>query len=253
MPLSILALNVSAPPRDRATRLLEWLWGRDEEVLVLTEVAAGAGSALVGQVCRAAGYAVLGTAGDGERLGTLVVGRGVALEPAGEVPSDLAGRVVSCRIDLDGSPLDLLGVYGRASDPVRYASREQRERKRRWLAGLQDWLPLWRAAGPGEAGAALVAGDLNVVDPLDDLPYVLAEERDFYAWATGDLGLADAYRLRHPDGAEVSWVDHSGAGCRYDHALVSRSLAEQVTSCELVHEPRLDGLSDHSALTLTLR
>lgn len=41
--LSILTLNVSAPPPDRARDLLEYLWHREEDILVLTEVAAGPG------------------------------------------------------------------------------------------------------------------------------------------------------------------------------------------------------------------
>ena len=49
-----------------------------------------------------------------------------------------------------------------------------------------------------------------------------------------------------------SWVGRTGDGCRYDHAFCSRELAGLVTSCQYVHRPRSDKLSDHSALTLHL-
>ncbi|MGB4837330.1 MAG: hypothetical protein WBP28_14775, partial [Nostocoides sp.] len=86
---AILTLNISRPPVQRARLLLDYLWHREEELLVLTETGRGGGSELIGQVCRAAGYAVESSlhAPDGRRrpglsatsLGVLVVGRGVSV------------------------------------------------------------------------------------------------------------------------------------------------------------------------------
>lgn len=241
----MLTLNVSNPPKARAAAMLDWLWHTDEQVLVLTEVGRSAGSQLIEQVCRAAGFAVVAT--DRSELGVLVVGRGVAVRPTPAEPlAVLPGRVAPVLVAAGSSELPVLGVYGAASDPVRYASAAQRARKREWLAAYQAWLVDWLAA---QGDCALVLGDLNIVDPLhtDPLPYVLHEERDLYAALTGPLGLSDAYRATDPTGAGVSWVDHTGVGCRYDHAL-TRGLA--VTACRLDHEPRVARLTDHSALRL---
>jgi exodeoxyribonuclease III len=49
-----------------------------------------------------------------------------------------------------------------------------------------------------------------------------------------------------------SWVGRTGDGYRYDHAFCSRELRDLVISCEYLHAPRADKLSDHSALTLRL-
>ena len=144
--------------------------------------------------------------------------------------------------------LRLLATYGAASDPVRYSSKAQRERKRQWLTAYAAVVQEWTAQG--ERGLGL--GDLNLVDPVHEAPlkYVLAEETATYHALSEVHGLVDAFRQRHPEEAAISWMDHSGVGCRYDHAFVTPDVT--VTACDLVHEPRLDELTDHSALTVTL-
>ena len=54
MPLSLLTVNVGAPSVERAQRQLRWLAARPEEVLVLTETKATAGSALLAEAFAAA-------------------------------------------------------------------------------------------------------------------------------------------------------------------------------------------------------
>lgn len=256
---SLLTLNVSNPPRARAEALLHWLWPREEDVWVLTEVGTGPGSGLLQSVCRAAGFDVQVT--DRSELGVLTVARVGALTPAPATPPALLpGRVDSLvwqpdsdsdsrsRSGSDGSPLRLLATYGAASDPVRYSSKTQRERKRQWLTAYAEVVKEWTAQG--ERG--IVLGDLNLVDPVHDatLKYVLPEEIAAYRSMSEEHGLVDAFRAQHPDDEAVSWMDHSGVGCRYDHAFVTPELA--VEECDLVHAPRVDGLTDHSALTVTL-
>lgn len=256
--LTVLALNVSAPTRERARGLLELLWPDDDEVWVLTETSGGEGTRLIAQVCRAAGHQVLVSdqrAGDGR--GVMVVGRGVAVAVEEEVPEPavLPGRVLPVRVGEQGPTgepaLRLAAVYGAASDPVRYSSSAQRQRKRDWIEAFGSWLPGWRTAYPGPGA---VVGDLNLVDPQhdDELRYVLPEETAALAALESEHGLVDAYRHRHPDAREVSWVDHSGVGCRYDHAFVTADLAPAVLACDLLPGPRESGLTDHSALRLTL-
>lgn len=242
----LLTLNVSNPPKERAERLLHWLWGRDEDVWVLTEVGRGEGSSLMVRVCRAAGYAAVET--DRSDLGVVVVSRTEPLRHDAIAPSPvLPGRVGSFVVGED-DPLRLLAVYGAASDPVRYSSRARRARKREWLAAFDGLVEEWVARpGPG----ALV-GDLNVVDPEheDELRYVLVEEVETYRALGTRHGLRDAYRQVHATDSP-SWVDHSGAGCRYDHAFVTRGV--DVEAADLDDGPRVDGLTDHSALTVTVR
>ena len=272
--LSVLTLNVSAPPEARARELLGWLWveGDDDAVWVLTETSPSAGSRLIARVCRAAGFSVHVTdyAAGGE-LGVMVVVRdpdlAVEVEEV-EGLSVLPGRVLPLRVEGgheggegDGRPLRIAAVYGAASDPVRYSSSAQRQRKRDWIEAFDGWLRGWLCDAGGAAGLAppaVVIGDLNLVDPAhdDELRYVLPEEtallEALQAKGPDGHGLVDAYRRAHPTSREVSWVDHSGVGCRYDHAFVTADLAPRVQGCDLVHQPRLAGLTDHSALRLVV-
>lgn len=235
----LLTLNVARPTRERVPSLLEWLWHQPEELLILTEVAPGGGSDLIAQVCRAAGHQVIDSRqGD---YGVLLVARQGTWEPAPDIalPPSFPGRAVAVRTQ----GLLVIGVYGAASDPVRYSSATQRQRKRDWLAELDAALT---KLGPDEP--YVLIGDLNVVAPghLDPLPYTLVEEAAFQTRLCDAHGLVDA----HGVDAEVSWVDHSGVGCRFDHAFISADLATASVRCTLDHTPRTAGLTDHSALRL---
>lgn len=261
MPLTVLTLNVARPTPQRAAELLEYLWHREAQVLVLTEVGTGPGSALLARVCRAAGHAVVGGAprteargGGAGALGVLVVGRDLDLDPDPAAPVvDVGGRVVAVRVRDGSATTRIAGVYGAASDPVRHGSSSQRARKRAWLATFEAWVGQWAATG----GPGVLVGDLNIVAPghRAPLPYVLPEEVAAYERLVApgrEPGLVDAYELAHPGADGVSWVDHTGAGCRYDHALVTPDLADAVAACDLDATPREGGLSDHAALTLRL-
>jgi exodeoxyribonuclease III len=132
--------------------------------------------------------------------------------------------------------------------PSRDASPDKTERKRKWLACCDTAL----ASIAGQP--TLLLGDLNILEPghKPRYPFFAPFEYDFYQ-ALGDThGLTDAFRGLHPDAAEYSWVGRTGDGYRYDHAFCSRQLAGLVASCQYVHQPRSDKLSDHSALALHL-
>ena len=65
-------------------------------------------------------------------------------------------------------------------------------------------------------------------------------------------GYVDAWRSCHPETREFTWFSHEGRGFRIDHAFLSRPLSARLRTCELSHRERESGLSDHSALVLTL-
>ncbi len=260
--LAVLTLNVSRPPKDRAARLLEYLWAREEEILVLTECGRGQGSALIESVCRAAGFAVSSSLTDADgrprrglpsgALGAMVVARGarsLTILATGPGPGILPERVIVTQVEGPvGEPLRLVGVYGAASDPVRYSSATQRRRKREWLLAFCTWV----AALP--PGPSVLIGDLNIVAPghRDPLSHVLPEERTAYdlllSW-----GWRDAYAETHHGtdlAAEPTWVDHTGVGCRYDHVLVGPGTP--LGRAAIDPSPRRGGLTDHSALIWTI-
>ncbi len=237
--VTVLGLNVSAPTPERARELLAYLWLREERVLVLTEMTGGAGSRLMLQVCEAAGYVVIAPPLKARDRGCVVIVRDADLQ-VGTAEFPEGPRVV--RVPIDG--VTLIGVYGVASDPVRYSGSAQRDRKRARLARFTDLV-----AGETDSAPILIIGDLNIVDPddRDRLPYVLAEERAAYDRLLDlDLGFVDAYRAATGT-TSITWSDHSGVGCRYDHVF-ARGL--RIVGAEIDDTPRLDGHTDHSAIAV---
>ena len=251
--LGVRTLNVSRPPVDRAKALLEYLWHCDERYLVLTEISAGGGSALIESVCRAAGYAVassLGRDAPAKALGTLVIARGATMgrDPSFGPLARMPERALSLSIEGEGAAIRLIAVYGAASDPVRYSSAAQRLRKREWLTGFLE------AIATAPPAPTLLVGDLNIVAPghRDALPYVLAQERAAHARLVGDLGFTDLYAAHAPRPAAPPWVDHTGLGCRYDYVLATPDLAARPWRVDIDETPRLSGLTDHAALVAIL-
>ncbi len=244
--LQFLTANIGNPSVDRARRQLDWLASRPEHVLVLTETGPGPGSALLADRLTAAGWSVtwqLPTPA-GER-GVLLASR-VAVEPggcAGRV-GYLPARAASLLLPTAAGALEVIGLYV----PSRDASTRKVLRKQQFCQGAMTALA-------GASTRVVVLGDLNVLEP-DHQPryrFFQAFEYDFYRHLTSRLGLVDAFRRLHPRRVEHSWIGRTGDGYRYDHALVGTSLAERVSRCVYLHQPRALRLSDHAALSLCLR
>jgi len=243
--LSLLTFNIGNPSAERAQRQLAWLADRDEQVLVLTETKASAGCRLLADAFAGTGHTVcFPQPGPGE-YGTMIVARVAATpDPFSDAIGYLAARAAALTLFAPDGPLRVIGLYV----PSRDASLGKTERKRRWLACCDTAL----ASTAGQP--TLLLGDLNILEPGHQprYPFFAPFEYDFYQTLVGTHGLTDAFRDLHPDAAEYSWIGRTGDGYRYDHAFCSRQLAGRVTACQYVHQPRLDKLSDHSALTMRL-
>jgi exodeoxyribonuclease-3 len=241
--LSLLTFNIGNPSAERAERQLAWLAGRDEHILVLTETKASAGCQLLADAFGTAGWAVAFPVPDNGDYGTMIVSRLPATPvPFGDQIGYLPARAAAVRIDAGGKPLLVTGLYV----PSRDASPEKIERKRKWLAACGDVI--------GNDPPAILLGDLNILEPDHQprYPFFVPFEYDFYRSLTGRHGMTDMFRRLHTDLADYSWVGRTGDGYRYDHAFCAGEFRDYITTCEYVHEPRVDRLSDHSALTVRL-
>jgi exodeoxyribonuclease-3 len=147
---------------------------------------------------------------------------------------------------------------GRRVDSPFYAA------KLAWFARLRRWLE--EAADP--AAPLVLGGDLNVAPGDDDVwdarachggTHVSAPERAAFA-ALCEWGLADAYRLRHPEPNRYTWWDyragafHKNFGMRIDHLLATRDVAARIVWAEIDREARKGKPvpSDHAPLVIDL-
>jgi exodeoxyribonuclease-3 len=244
--ISFLTFNIGNPSERRAERQLDWLATRPEQVLVLTETKASAGCRLLASAFTAAGWHVNYPIPDPGEYGVMILTR-LQAEPGnfGGNLSYLPTRAGSIALPAPDGVVEVIGAYV----PSRDSGPEKTERKRNWLAACQAAIAARRPAHP-----LILLGDLNILEPghQPHYPFFAEFEYDFYRALATRHGLTDAFRHLHPDATEHSWVDRDGHGYRYDHVFCSAPLANAISECGYLHDPRTTGLSDHSAMTATL-
>jgi exodeoxyribonuclease-3 len=136
------------------------------------------------------------------------------------------------------------------------------EAKLAWFDRLARWL----AAAADPRDALVLGGDFNVAPEDIDVwdarachggTHVSPAERQAFARLCG-WGLADAYRLHHPEPGRYSWWDyragnfHKNFGMRIDHLLVTASVRERTVWAEIDREARKGKPipSDHAPLVI---
>lgn len=245
--LSILTVNIGAAARERAGAMLRWLASRPEDVFVLTETSAGAGTTYLLDRFRQAGYAVVHSAGANGDRGTALVSRVVVAAPlaASFAGVSLPGRIAAAVLDTKPS-VAVLGVYV----PSRDRSVDKTEKKQAFVASL---LAALDALDDEQRGRLVMGGDYNVIArthvPLHPgfLPFEFGMLEALEAH-----GLVDAHERCSPGEQPYSWIGRTGDGYRYDYFHVGRDLAERIAGCAYLHETRDQRLTDHAAVSLHL-
>ena len=245
--LSFLTVNIGAAARERAEALLGWLAKRSEDVFLLTETSAGAGTDHLLNQFRSAGYAVVQTPGSNGDRGAALVSR-VKLHTGPfqhfasvSLPGRLAGAV------LDTEPrVGVLSVYV----PSRDRSLDKTEKKQAFITSLLAGLD----AMPDELrGRLVIGGDYNVI-ARDHRPL----HPGFLPFEFGLLeglerhGFVDTHQHCAPGVQAHSWIGRTGDGYRYDYFHVGRELGSRIAACAYLHETRELRLTDHAAVSLGL-
>jgi exodeoxyribonuclease-3 len=251
----VLAWNVQHANTARTHQQAVWLATSDlADVVVLTEVAAGRSGQLLARWLEEFGYTVyLPDPGDDDRYRVLLACRTAVLDPVDVGIKVLPHRCIAARVTLPGTQLGIVGLYVPSRGPKEkrnVAKRAFQDAVAAVLAELTDRL--------GATGPVVITGDLNVVEPDHDPHYPVfgTWEYDFYR-AFGENGFADAFRVRQPQGMDYSWFGRPSGegkrnGYRFDHTFVTAAHCGGIRDCHYLHVIRQSGLSDHSAMTLTL-
>lgn len=242
--LRLLALNLQSPGLEKATAQLAWLYPTGCNVLVLTEVKIGDGSAHLIKDLESSGYTVTRpTPGPEDRYITLVASKGYA---ARLIPLAFdSSRLTAARLTSHLGELDVIGLYSLTNGMSAESSRDRAAFQQRVIDALRQRIehepdvPL------------LLTGDLNILADEPAPARSLFAEHDFAFYrAFGELGLTDAYRHTQPQGTDQTWFGPQG-GQRLDHAFLTADLVGHLAACTVDHDTR-PKVSDHSALTLTL-
>jgi exodeoxyribonuclease-3 len=256
--------------RARLEKVTWWLERARPDVLLMQETKLADADAPA-EAFRGAGY-TLAHHGEGRWNGVAIASRagiesvvtnfGEPLRPAAtpEVADDepLAEARMMAAVCGGVRVVSIYAPNGRSVDSPFYKA------KLAWYERLARWLG--QAADP--AGALVIGGDYNVAPADADVwdatachggTHVSEPERSAFrrlcAW-----GLADAYRLHHPEPGRFTWWDyragnfHKNFGMRIDHLLVTDAVARRTVSAEIDREARKGKPvpSDHAPLVIDL-
>lgn len=238
---SIFCWNIGNPSIERAAKQAEWLRKRQEDVFVLTELKNSKGCIFLESYFRNYGYKVISTRPEGKEYGTMIVSNHSTSES--DFSSNinyLPARVSSVKIQHHQSEIEIIGVYV----PSRDASPEKIKRKKRFLEELKNILDKTNIKAN-----RIFCGDLNIIEPNHIPKYSFFKDWEYGIYKSiNNFGLKDVFRHLNPALQEYSWVGRTGDGYRYDHCFATTDLIKSVKSCTYFHEPRINRLSDHSAL-----
>ena len=114
----------------------------------------------------------------------------------------------------------------------------------------------------------LIGGDFNIIPTANDVHNpeawigdALYRQEVWELWRTmQNMGLYDAYRMKHPNELDcyTFWDYQAGAwpqnkGIRIDHFLLTPDLADELKSCTIDREPRgWDKASDHTPIIIEI-
>ncbi|MDH6579499.1 endonuclease/exonuclease/phosphatase family protein [Kitasatospora sp. MAP5-34] len=245
--LRAVIFNTQHAAATRARAQVDWLAAQQgADVLVLTEVGAGPGGDALVRALGEAGYrSVVAPQGGGDYR-TVLAARAAGLSAVSSPVTVMPYRFPLARLTVAGRTVTIGGLYV----PSRGSKERRNEDKRAFQSAVAAALP---TLVKETSGLFVLAGDLNVLEPGHEPHYAVfgAWEYDFYRAFAG-AGLIDAFRTLHPDAAEHSWFGRGGNPYRFDHAFAPAAHQHLIRSCSYLHEPRTAGLTDHSAMELTI-
>lgn len=259
MPLDVATWNVNSI-RPRLEQLVQWLRDANPDVVCLQETKVVDELFPTDEIA-AAGWEHQAFYGQKTYNGVAILSKhpleDVILGFDDGEPEDPQARLV--RATVQG--VTIVGCYVPNGNPV---GTEKFTYKLDWLKRLRAELD--RRHDP--AGELLLCGDLNIApgdadvhDPFEAEGKLLFTDpeknalKDLMAW-----GLVDAYRKKHPFGAEYTWWDYRGSAFRYnhgwriDHVLLTKTLMKRCKGVRIDREPRTwERPSDHTPVIATLK
>lgn len=230
--MRIVTLNIRHGGGSRVPHIANYLAGLHPDVVVLTEFRGTRPSHALADELVGDGLTHVARAPSEAKQNSVAVLANTPFEarPLDALPEEHQGRVLAARFP----QLELFAAYF----PQRRSKAAVFEL---FLSGRHQ---------PAHDRHLLI-GDLNTGrHQLDEAG------RTFYCTeqfeALSGAGLIDVWRTRNLEAREYSWFSSRGRGFRIDHAFASPRADRMVTGVFYDHEPRIAGITDHSALIVDL-
>ena len=247
--IGVLTWNVQHAAPKRAWQQVEWLAAQpDTDIIALTEVGGLRSAAVVGEALRYYGYATHVPVGEVTDYRVVVASRVGKLRIVAAGPDCMPHRGVVGRVAFDQETITIAAVYV----PSRGPQERRNVAKRAFQDAVARMLPDL-VSRFGSQGPVLIGGDLNVVEPQHSPHHSVFGEWEYNFYRSFEkAGLVDCFRHLHREAEDHSWYGRSGLGFRFDHIFIDDASAGRVLACRYEHGTRIGGLSDHSAMVLTL-
>ena len=233
MGIRIVSLNICHGGGKRIARLADWILATSPSVVVLPEWKNNDSGRCIREILTGSGLTTIASARGHSTLNSVLLGAidftaSWEITPANSTVGDLLLIEVS-------KGIRILGCYF--------------PQKRAKVRFFQQCIDL---ASKSRDVPFVMIGDFNTgKNDLDvegsGVPFDCADLFE----ALGGAGLVDLWRARHGDRREWTWRSRVN-GFRVDHAFGNEAFIKRFPTfrCEIDHSPRLDGLTDHSAVVL---
>ena len=236
-PLRLLSWNILHGGGTRCEQILSTIEQHDPDIVTLQEFRHGQSKSVLLDGLKSLGLdTVYAPDTSSARENSLVIATSLPMQAKSYPDNTVPARAIEATIEV--SPMidiNLIAVHF-----------PQKKAQIPLFNALLELPQSWRD------GHSLLVGDFNCGIPLVD-----SETKTFYATHMFQQllsdGWYDAWRERHPQAREFTWVSTRKAnGFRYDHALASRTLNEMIVDVRYDHEAREQKASDHSLMLLDL-
>jgi exodeoxyribonuclease-3 len=246
--ISILNWNIRNPSRERAMAQCDWIVAGGFSVVVLTEAKYSEGCQFIRDWLQSYGFVVSLPKPDRDDYCVMIGVRGIPCEVLALQVPFLPHRLQGVRLSTAFGRVRVFGAYVPSRGPIERRNADKRSFQDQMISLLPQ------IAGREDHGKLIICGDMNVVE-RDHVPHYSIFGEWEYAFYESFLtvGLLDAFRTKHNTAHEHSWFGREDDGYRFDHFFISQGISRSLADCSYDHAPRLRGLSDHSAMVLTLR
>lgn len=239
--IRFLNWNIRNPSLQRATKQVKWIERGNFDIIILTETKFSQGCVHIRDRLKSLGYKVIFLKPENKDYGVILAVRNLK-EILKKSIKFLPYRTSSTVCNFYGNDILITGVYipvWRNEEKKKFLDEFEK------LIGNEDLkkrFDNW-----------IIIGDLNILEP-DHIPqYSQYKTWEYFYNRIGEYGFVDAFRLFHPNEKEYSWFGREGNGYRFDHIFVSKNILPLIKNCFYIHGPRLEKLSDHSAMYLEIR
>jgi exodeoxyribonuclease-3 len=245
--IRILNWNIRNPSLKRAELQANWIIENGANIVILTEAKNSEGGAHINSLLEGAGFDVLPLPPANKDYCVIVATRGFPSRVWDLDATFLTHRIGSVVCETSLGDMKIVGLYVPSRGPMERRNIDKR------IFQEQITKLLCSLTSSGQISNLIIGGDLNVLEREHIPQYSVFGEWEYSFYDSFiESGLTDAFRLLHPQEHEYSWFGRLGDGYRFDHLFITRNLSPYVKQCTYLHAPRIDNLSDHSAMYLEL-